>query len=214
MQPAARSFRMFRGPTKLLLATASAVAFLCPVLLADQPLLTDTFTSAEHTGRRAIRGDWKIAGGEATCTQDDTLYAKYKNHGPIIFYDLPFKDATIRFAFKPEGTKTVVFTANGDSGHIFRAVWNKDGLTTRAFPPAGDKKSISVGKSAVSIPVMNEWQSVEIKLRGNRATIHTGSEQVEAEHASFASPKQNLSIGFSFGSLAIKDLSVTGLPTP
>ena len=214
MQTTAPSFRTFSRLTKLFLVAMSAVAFLSPGLLADEPLLTDTFTSAEQTGRRALRGDWKIASGDATCTQDDKLYAKFKNHGPIIFYDLPFKDATIRFAFKPEGTKTVVFTANDDSGHIFRAVWNKDGLTARAFPPAGDKKSISVGKSAASIPVMNEWQSVEIKLRGDRATIRTGSEQIEVEHASFASPKQNLSIGFSFGSLAIKDLSVTGRPTP
>ena len=64
---------------------------------AESLLLKDDFANGGSSTRRAIRGDWKIADGVASCTQDDELYKKFKNHGPIIFYDLPFDDATVRF---------------------------------------------------------------------------------------------------------------------
>lgn len=181
---------------------------------ATEPLLTDTFTSFKQAGRRPLRGDWKISGGEAACVQDDTLYAKYKNHGPIIFYDLPYEDVSIQFAIKPAQTKTVVFTANGVDGHIFRAVWAKNGLTVRAFPPASEKKSISVGKAAETLLSDGEWLPIEVQLRGDTAVIRSGPQVLQVEHPSFNRPKQNLSIGFSFGSLSVKGVSVTALPAP
>jgi len=198
----------------VLLIGTSTIGLVTPRLQAAEPLLTDSFTSDKKMDRRALRGDWMISAGVAACVQDDTLYKKYKNHGPIIFYDLPYGDVLVRFAIKPQQTKAVVFTANGADGHIFRAVWAESGLTVRAFPPTSEKKSISVGKSPEAVPSENEWLPIEIQLRGETALIKSGNEVLQAEHPSFQRPKQNLSIGFSFGSLTIKDLSVTALPSP
>jgi hypothetical protein len=202
-----------RSIAVLLIAT-STIGLVEPRLQAADLLLTDGFTSDKKMNRRALRGDWLISAGVAACVQDDTLYKKYKNHGPIIFYDLPYDDVSVRFAIKPQQTKTVVFTANGADGHIFRAVWAKSGLTVRAFPPSSQKKSISVGKSPEAIPSENEWLPIEIQLRGETAIIKSGNKVLQAEHPSFQRPKLNLSVGFSFGSLAVKDLSVTALSSP
>lgn len=177
---------------------------------ADKPLLKDDFSDPAMKGRRASRGDWKYDGGAATCTQDDALYKKYKDHGPIIFYDLEYTDATVRFSFKPEEAKTLVFTANGADGHIFRFVLSAAGTSIRAFPPGdGEHTSISLGKDDFALK-SGTWVPVEVTLRGEKATVKLGDGPAKTyEHASLNRPKVNLSVGFSFGTVSVKDLVVT-----
>lgn len=176
---------------------------------AGTVLLKDGFASGSSSARRAIRGDWKIADGVASCTQNDDLYKKFKNHGPIIFYDLPFDDATVTFAFKAEKAKSVVFTANGKDGHIFRASWTPAGMNVRAFPVDATEKSISVGQEKKPLK-QGVWVPVQVTLKGPKATVKVGDGEPQVfEHASFARPKTNISVGFSFGSLEIKDLAVS-----
>ncbi|MCB1064919.1 MAG: hypothetical protein KDN20_18625, partial [Verrucomicrobiae bacterium] len=93
---------------------------------------SDPFTAdAKVPERRALRAEWQIADGVAKCTQDDALYKKFKDHGPIIFYDLPTTDATVRYAMKPQGCKSAVFTLNSDEGHVFRFVTSERGTSIR-----------------------------------------------------------------------------------
>lgn len=178
------------------------------VVVADEPLLRDDFSQANLPQRRALRGDWKIENGAATCTQDDALFAKLKNHGPIIFYDVSLTNANVRFSVKPEKTKTVVFTANGKDGHVFRFVLGATGLSVRAFPPSKDAKSISVGQESCVLK-MGEWTPIEVSLQGTQATIKIGDAPPKTfEHETFSQPKVNLSVGFSFGTLSVKDFVV------
>jgi hypothetical protein len=190
----------------LLLALAAATTLHA----VEVPLLKDDFSDPKLAARRAVRGDWKFSGGVASCTQDDALYAKYKNHGPIVFYDLTFTDATVRFSFKPDGAKSVVFTANGEKGHVFRFVMSANGTSIRAFPPeAEDHASISLGQEKVALKSC-EWTPVEVKLRGATATVKIGDAPEKAcEHTSLARPKSNLSVGFSFGTVSVRDFVVT-----
>ena len=176
---------------------------------AESLLLKDDFANGGSSTRRAIRGDWKIADGVASCTQDDELYKKFKNHGPIIFYDPPFDDATVRFVFRAEKAKAVVFTANGEDGHVFRVSWAPRGMNVRAFPPDATEKSISVGQ--VEKPLQQGvWIPVQVTLKGPKAVVKVGDGDPKVfEHQSFARPKTNISVGFSFGSLEIKDLTVS-----
>lgn len=177
-------------------------------LAAAPVLLQDDFAAATSGGRRALRGPWKIGDGVATCTQDDELYKKHRNHGPIIFYDLPFDDATVTFAFKAEHAKAVVFTANGQDGHVFRVSWGPRGTGVRAFPPESKDKSISVGQDEKPLE-QGVWIPVRVTLEGAKATVKLGDAAPQVyEHESFARPKTNISVGFSFGSLSVKDLRV------
>jgi|UniRef100_UPI003783745C hypothetical protein len=187
----------------LLLGTTAALA-------ADAPLLKDDFSAPKLEQRRASRGDWKFADNTATCTQDDALYKKNKDHGPILFYDLAHTDAAIRFAVKPDAsTKTIVFTANGADGHVFRIVLSSRGAGIRAFPPGEkDHKSISLGNEPTVLLKPGEWTAVTVDLRGPKAAVRIGDFSQTYEHASLSRPKTNLSIGFSFGTICVKDLVV------
>lgn len=185
----------------LLLATVAVAA--------DAPLLKDDFSAPKLATRRASRGEWKFADNAATCTQDDELYKKNKNHGPILFYDLAYTDAAIRFAVKPDAAnKAVVFTANGDS-HVFRLVFSEAGMGVRAFPPEEkDHKSISLGNEKAVKLKAGEWTNVSVELRGSKATVKVGDFTKTYEHASIARTKANLSVGFSYGTVSVKDLVV------
>ncbi len=176
-------------------------------------VLVDAFTDAQTPKeRRALRGDWVIAGGTAKVTQDDELYKKYNDHGPILFYDLDFKDAVIEFAFQPEAAKAVVFTVNGAKGHVFRTVTSERGTDLRAFPPGGETKSISLRRLHDAPLAQGEWTRMKIELRGSQATIRIGDQPpVTVEHASLDRAKVNTSVGFSFGTLTVKDFSLRTL---
>ncbi|SKA86222.1 hypothetical protein SAMN02745166_01266 [Prosthecobacter debontii] len=190
-----------------------ASVFLASSLFAaDGPLLKDDFSNPKLESRRASRGEWRFADHTATCTQDDELYKKFKDHGPIIFYDLAYENATLRFSYKADAAvKALVFTANGTEGHVFRFLTSPKGTGIRAFP-ADDKdhKSISLGNESPTL-TPGEWIPVVVTLKGSQATVKIGDFEKTYEHPSLARPKSNLSIGFSFGTVSVKDVVVESL---
>lgn len=201
--PATEKMKIYRILTLLLSLSFASTAFAKP------PLLKDAFDAdTEVPERRAMRGVWRIGGGVATVTQDDELYKKYKDHGPIVFYDLPTTNATFRYAVKPEGCKSVVFTINGD-GHVFRFVTGERGTNVRAFPPTGDHKSISTAQQPEWLLPEGEWTEVEVKVNGENVIVKFGDHvPLTVEHATYSNRKTNFSIGHSFGTLSIKNVVV------
>ncbi len=179
-----------------------------PATAADAILLKDDFSDPAKVERRASRGPWTYEGGVASCKQNDELYKKFKDHGPIIFYDLDYTDARIRFQFKAQDSKTVVFTCNNDQGHVFRFVASSAGTSIRAFPPGGPVKSVELAKGPAL--TQDTWVPVSVELRGTKATVQIGSaDPVTVEHPSFSAAKTNLSIGHAFGTLSVKEVLVT-----
>ena len=194
------------------LLAISVLALIIPSLLhAGEAIFSDPFTGGDKVPeRRAMRGDWQIEGGVASVTQDDELYKKYKDHGPILFYDLPTTNATFHYAVKPAGCKSVVFTLNAEAGHVFRFVSAAAGTNFRAFPPEGEEKSIATGRETEWVLPENEWTSFKVLIEGSRATVTMGDHpSVEVEHASYDRAKTNFSIGFAYGSLSVKNVRVT-----
>lgn len=183
----------------LCLLTASALA-------ADAPLLQDDFSAPNLEQRRAMRGEWTFADHTATCTQDDELFKKNKDHGPILFYDLAHSDATLRLAFKPDAAvKTVVFTCNGAEGHVFRLVLSAAGASVRAFPTdSQDHKSIALATEKTVNLTPGQWTPLSVTLHGSQATLKLGDFTQTYDHSSFARAKTNFSLGFSFGTLSVK----------
>ena len=170
----------------------------------------DEFDSVELENRRALRGNWGFAGGVAHCRQDDDLYKKYRDHGPIIFFDLEFTDCEVSYRFKPDACKTVVFTLNGRSGHVFRFVISEQWMGIRLFPKDGEKKSISGGRSSDIVLRDGEWATVKVIVKGDTAAVQIGdAAPVSVTHETLAASKNNLSIGFSFGALSIADWKVS-----
>jgi hypothetical protein len=190
----------------LIASTSFTIAF------SAEPMLKDDFSDAALAARKATRGTWTYADGVATCTQDDELYRKNKDHGPILFYDLAYTDAVLHFRFKATEAKSVVFTANGDSGHVFRFVLGAAGLNVRAFPPGSEEKSTSLGLDKEIKLRSGEWVGVTVTLKGETATIKMGAgSETTYTHPSLARSKVNFSVGFSFGTLSVSDVLATTL---
>lgn len=104
--------------------------------------------------------------------------------------------------------KSVVFTSNGAGGHIFRFVTGSKTTGIRAFPAdSKDHKSISLGTEGPALKP-DVWVPVVVTLKGTKATVKIGDFEQTYEHASLARPKTNLSIGFSFGTVSVKDVRV------
>ncbi len=198
---------LHRPLLSLLLAVASAAS------LCAETLVEDKFTSAELPKRdlAANRGQWKLADGVATCTQDDALFAKNKDHGPVIWYDATFTDATIKFTFKAEQSKTFVFTLNDEKGHDFRFVMTPTGLSVRAWPEQGhEAKAVSLLTPKPGTPALKDgiWVQAELKFEGKKCTLKLGDFQQTFEHDAIARPRAKMGLGFSFGTLSVKDVSI------
>ncbi len=194
----------------LLLSLAAVLSFVLCAQGADPTThFVDEFSSAEVPERRAMRGDWIIEEGIAKCTQDDALYKKYKDHGPIIFYNLAFSDCLVKYQYKPEGCQNVVFTINGEAGHVFRIVTGSKHSDFRLFPPDSDTKSIAARRVEELAIQDGVWTDVEVHLQGTTATIKIGdSEPIVVTHDSLAGKKTNVSVGFAFGTLSVQGFSV------
>jgi hypothetical protein len=171
------------------------------------PLIRDDYTG-ELPARRATRGPWKIADGTAVCAQDDELFKKFKDHGPVIWYDAKFTDAVIKFAFKPEKAKTFVFTVNGPEGHVFRFISTDRGTNIVAFPPSADHKSKPLDRGGPKLKE-GQWTPVTVELRGTKAVVRIGEYKAEVEDPSLSGQKVVVGLGFSFGTVALKDFSLT-----
>lgn len=190
---------------KFLLITLLLTAPL--LLLAGAPPYSDNFSTAEKESRRLTRGFWEVKDNIATCQQDDELYRKYKDHGPVIWYDLDFTDATIRFSMKAdEKVKTFVFTINGKDGHIFRFVHRPNGTLIKAFHHEGEPGGILERKG----PEMKagEWTDVVVSLKGETAIVKIGEYEFTGTHPAIAEAKTTIGLGFSFGTVAVKDFAV------
>ncbi len=176
-------------------------------------LVEDKFTSAPqpHRDLSPGRGTWKIADGIATCTQDDGLYKKNKDHGPAFWYDVAFTDGTVRFAYKAEQVKMFVFTLNNEKGHVFRFTHGAAGLNFRGWPtPGHESQPVSFLPPKAKTPPLKdgEWVQVELKFEGNRCIASVGDFKQTLENPAIAQAKSKLGLGFSFGTLSVRDVSV------
>lgn len=191
-------------------ALLSITAFVALVSLASaETLLEDDFSQPKLTARRAMRGEWAFKEKTAICTQDDVLYKKNKDHGPIIFYNLGYRDATIRLSYKAEAAKSVVFTCNNDQGHVFRFIASDRGTSIRAFPAdSTDHSSVELARGPAL--KLGEWIDIEVAITGSKVALKVGKDFAQiVEHSAISAAKTNLSIGFAFGTLSVRDVKVT-----
>jgi hypothetical protein len=201
-----------RFPIKIRVALLAGL-FAISRLASAEVVIDDPFTAPQLAKRdlSPARGTWSIANGVATCTQDDALYAKNKDHGPILWYDAQFTDAKVKFGFRPQGTRSFVFTLNNEKGHVFRFVVAEGGLSVRTWPEQGAKaKAVSLLAPKPGTPALKdgEWVDAELKFAGSTCTLRLGDFQQTFEHAAIANTKTKLGLGFSFGTLTLRAVAV------
>lgn len=166
----------------------------------------DTFLDSDLAGRSTRGGVWQIADGIARVTQDDTLYERSK-HGPSIWYHVPFRDAIIRFSYLPNGCHVFIFTVNDDGGHVFRFLTTTAQTDIRAWAPKAHRAS-PLWKGQPPLQPMT-WTMVAVRLQGSRATVSIGKNYTTTvTFPSLSRPKTTIGMGFAFGTLYLRGLSV------
>ncbi len=191
----------------LFLALSSTVLFAESPKSADS-LVNDDYTDTKLKIRKPLRGDWKIQHGTASVTQDDELYKKFKNHGPIMVYEVPHDDASAEVTFKPNGCKSVVFTMDAkQGGHAFRVkLSTKAPGTTLTYIKKPDAEKATPVFLDKTLPKLaeGEWATLRVKVVGDKATVQLGETTIDVKHAMIDQPKKIAKLGFSFGSLELK----------
>ncbi len=210
MKPSSFSLR-FRFPP--LIVSLAALSCFASTSHAGEVLASDDYTQSTQEGRRAMRGDWKIGEGTAHCVQDDELYKKFKDHGPVIWYDVDYHNAVIEFEYKVEGAKTFVFTVNGKDGHVFRYVSSPDRGTRILVWPAEnnpDHKSKALNAEGPNLP-LGEWVKAKVTLQGTHATVEIGDFKAEVESPTYDVDKVVVGLGFSFGEATYRNFKLSAL---
>ncbi len=185
------------------------------VAFADRPIFQDDYSKAKHELRSPSRGEWKIEKGIASVTQDEELYKKYKNHGPIMIYNVAHDDAMAEVTFKPNGCKAVVFTMDAKTGgHAFRVKLSPKaaGAVLTYIKEKGAEKATPVFLDK-TLPKLNEneWTTLKVKVVGSEAVVMVGDKTFKVKHEKIDQAKKVAKLGFSFGSLQIKQFNLTSL---
>lgn len=170
-------------------------------------IVADVFSEQEKPRRRLTRGDWKVAGGVASCVQDEELFKKFNNHGPAIWYDETFKDAIIRFELEASSDcQQFVFTVNGKGGHVFRFVMNEMGTDVRAWDANHQGKRLVTDGPRLA---KETWIPVTVELVGPKASVQIGDKfQARVEDASYSVEKTVVGVSFHHGTLKLRGFEV------
>ncbi|QDT65508.1 hypothetical protein [Calycomorphotria hydatis] len=187
---------------------AEEAAHQLQLLDRGEVLIDDQFTKEKLKGRRMVRGDWQLNDGVASCLQDEELYIKYKNHGPIIRYAQDLNDAIIEFDMKAnKETTNVVFTLNGKEGHIYRVLLRHENMVVVSFDE--NHKSQRKAFEKKGFPA-DAWIPVTIEVAGDKSVLQVGDfEPIAAEDAAIAQPKSEVTLGFAHGKFEVRNIRVT-----
>lgn len=195
----------------------SPVRHTDPAFAPNSVLINDDFTEEDYP-RNAARGNWEIVDEVASVEQEEELYKKYQNHGPIMIYKVDHTDARAIVEFQPTDCKTVVFTMDAaEGGHAFRVKLRTQGegaggpaSTILTYGPKPDEGKAEMIVLSEDVPKLKngEWHRIEVTVRGAQATVTIGGQMIEVEHPRIAQTKKIAKLGFSFGKLSIRSFQL------
>jgi hypothetical protein len=190
-------------------------------------LIEDVFDSPDHPTRKLLRGNWTVQNGTAHVTQDDELYRKNKDHGPMLSYSVQYSSASAVAEFRPQGCQSVVFTMDADDGgHAFRivlrpepthdAVGNKSASPSGVILAFGEKPKEGNAKSVVlqrGLPSLkdDQWHRIECRVEGETALVNIDGEEFKVQHPKLKCSKAVVKLGFAFGSLSVRKFELVAI---
>lgn len=205
-----------------------------PAFSSKSPQLSikfeDDFSSADSSVRTtdASRGQWTFRNNIASATCDPELFAKYKNHGPVIRWEAAFSQADIEFEMKSSDSQRVTFTLNGD-GHVFRITLTDRTPTAKPKPSpletkiiAWATKSSKKNQGDVFQPdgmpdlasLKDRWVKVSLKIRGERVVVAIDDFKTSLAHQALLRDKNLIGLTFAHGKLAIRNFKLNATPNP
>ena len=155
----------------------------------------------------------RIRGGVLSVGHDQTLYEKYKNHGPIVVYEQDFHDAeaTLVFRLIPDQTTKQpargAFTFDGETGHVLRVYTSIEQPGRVGVWHDGDKKPVILTRDLPKVEP-GEWTTLKIVVKGSEAEIALGGKSVTVEHPALERAKTNAKYSAAFSTMELDDFKL------
>lgn len=189
---------------------------VAPLTLGAAVLLHDDFSSAKHPQRTIpeARGVWKLADGMATSAHNDELFAKNKNHGAVIWFDVKLTDGVVRYSFRADKCQSVAFTFNGPQGHAFRYKHNAEGLVVLAWETHGPgTRAKPIQREGEKGPPLadGQWTDVELRFSGDTCTLAIGDYRRTYTNPGIAIGRSRFGIHYDRGTFSVRDVKVESL---
>lgn len=173
-------------------------------------LIHDNFSKPDLKVRTFKNGDWTLNSDMASCTQDDELYRKRKNHGPAVIYDSEFNHARISFEamFEQSEAFVVTFTSD-DKNKLFRFVLNSEKpLSVRAWRGSSKGKKpdfLEDGKKTPKL-INGHWHQVSLEFKQNQCTINIDDFSKTYSHEGIGKTKHRLGLALHYGTISLKNV--------
>lgn len=178
-----------------------------------ETLIHDDFVDEKLKSRLPARGDWKLEDKAISANFDEELFKKYKNHGPIVWYNHEaVTDCDIELEyFVTGGVDTVMFSVNDAKGHVYRTTIKTEGSRKGAYTKGwtAKKKASLAGKLEGFDLEENKWVAVKLSFKGNKLSLTIGDKTQEYEHDAFAREKTKFNFQFSKGMMKVRNLKIS-----
>ena len=183
--------------------------------LALQPgQAEEIIPNAEQTkllrGALKQEGDIRVVSGE----QDST------GHGPVTYYQVPFKEGTFSASWKVEGEKSVTFifdgAPQGKATHLLKVIVNggpgtksrPNHLTLISYDGSTRKKKNARVVRNEHYATPGEWHQIIVSISGNQAKAIIDGKEFKITSDRFSEGIEKIGVAHSSGDLQTKQVKI------
>jgi hypothetical protein len=191
----------------------SIIPFLCVLalqLVQAEEIIPNAGQTKLLRGTLTQEGDIRVVSGEKDST----------GHGPITYYQVPFREGTFSTFWKVEGEKSVTFVFDGapqgKATHLLKVIVNggpgpksrPNHLTLITYDGSTreKKKAKVVRNKHYATP--GEWHQINISISGDQATATIGGKEFKITSARFSEGIEKIGIAHSSGDLHTKQVKI------
>jgi hypothetical protein len=181
---------------------------LNPASFAHEPAKPRTLdtASAKAEHRRILRGTATYTGGIQSLRGDVASFKKHGNHGPITWFDEPFRDGTFRISWQHEleQTVTLVFdhSAEGNREHVLKVICQPKALMLVTYGAGGSQHRYE------QVFAKTDWHQAEVSFTGAQVRVVLDGVARELKHPGFISAKTSIGVMHGWGTLKTRDANL------
>lgn len=141
-------------------------------------------------------------------------------HGPITYYQVPFREGTFSATWKVEQEQSVAFifdaASQGKATHLLKVYVNggpgtksrQNHLTLITYDGSTRKKKKAKVVRNNHHATPGEWHQISVNIAGDKATVMIDGKQFSATSARFSEGIEKIGIAHSTGDLQTKQVKI------
>ena len=141
-------------------------------------------------------------------------------HGPITYYQVPFREGTFSASWKVKGEKSVTFILDGapqgKATHLLKVIVNggpgsksrTNHLTLITYDGSTRKKKKAKVVRNNHHAAPGEWHQISLDIAGDQATVIIDGKQFSATSARFSEGIDKIGVAHSSGDLQTKQVKI------